>query len=92
MKISNSIELLDWFKESVNIDSDYSIAKLLGFSRQYVSQIRNGKIEFSDFKALELAVLAKHPEPLKVVAAIEAAKEERAGNLDKAKLWREQAA
>ncbi|GAP76773.1 hypothetical protein W04_3345 [Pseudoalteromonas sp. SW0106-04] len=39
-----------------------------------------------------MAVLAKHPEPLKVVAAIEAAKEERAGNPDKAKLWREQAA
>ncbi|QFU04864.1 hypothetical protein FIU82_07535 [Pseudoalteromonas sp. THAF3] len=92
MKISNSIELLDWFKESVDIDSDYSLAKLLGFSRQYISKVRNGRAVFSDFKALELAILGKHPEPLKVVAAIEAEREERAGNHEKAKIWREQAA
>lgn len=92
MKISNSIELLDWFKESVDIDSDYSVAKLTGMSKQSISKIRRGLNEFSDFKALELAVLGKHPEPLKIVAAIEAAREERAGNLEKAKMWREYAA
>jgi len=89
MKISNSIELLDWFKDTVDIDSDYMTAKLLGISKQAVSQIRKGEREFSDFNALMIATIGKHPEPLKVVAAIEATKEERAGNEKRAKLWRQ---
>jgi len=92
MKISNSIELLDWFKTTVDIDSDYMTAKLLGISKQGISNVRNGRNEFSDFHALMIANIGKHPEPLKIVAAIEATKEEKAGNEERAKLWREYAA
>ena len=89
MKISNSIELLDWFKSTVDIDSDYMTAKLLGLSKQGISNIRNGRNEFSDFHALMIANIGQHPDPLKVVAAIEAFKEEKLGNPERAKLWRQ---
>lgn len=92
MKISNSVELLDWFKKTVDVESDYMIAKLLGLSKQGISSIRNGRNEFSDYNALEIANIGQHPDPLKVVAAIEAARAERAGNEQQAKLWRQYAA
>lgn len=89
MKISNSIELLDWFRDTVDIDSDYMTAKLLGISKQAISKIRQGINEFSEDNALMIATIGKHPEPLKVVAAIEVAKAEKAGDEERAKLWRQ---
>lgn len=92
MKISNSVELLDWFKETVDIESDYMVAKLLGMSKQSVNHVRKGRNEFRDYNVLEMANIGKHPDPLKVVAAIEAARAERSGNEQQAKLWRQYAA
>ncbi|WP_105180553.1 hypothetical protein [Pseudoalteromonas sp. T1lg21] len=89
MKIRNSIELLDWFKATVDIESDYMTAKLLGISKQAVSKIRVGNREFSEDNALMIATIGKHPDPFKVVAAIEVAKAEKAGDEERAKLWRQ---
>ena len=89
MKISNSIELLDWFKTTVDIDSDYMTAKLLGISKQAISKIRQGINEFSEDNTLMIATIGKHPDPLKVVAAIEVAKAEKVGDVERAKLWRQ---
>lgn len=92
MKISNSIDLLDWFKATVDVESDYMVAKLTGKTTQYISQVRCGRSEFGDFYALELACIAKHPDPMKVVASIQACKAEKQGKHEEAKKWREYAA
>ncbi|MCG7544077.1 hypothetical protein MHM93_07770 [Pseudoalteromonas sp. MM17-2] len=66
-KITTSAELLDWFKSVADIDSDYMAAKLLCMSRQMLSEVRNGKVEFSDDKILVILVTGEHPEPLKAI-------------------------
>ena len=66
MKITNSIELLDWFKPSIDADSDYMVAKLTGLSTQNVSSVRTGKSEFSELTALKLLLVGEHPNPWKL--------------------------
>ncbi|KPH92356.1 hypothetical protein AMS57_02200 [Pseudoalteromonas undina] len=92
MKISNSLELLDWFRDTADIDSDYMVGKLTGISKQTLSSIRTGEREFSERFSLQLLLIAEHPEPLKTLALIEANKAEKKGNTEVAKLWRKSAA
>lgn len=92
MKITNSLELLDWFKTVADIDSDYMVSKLTGISKQTLSSIRTGEREFSERFSLQLLLIADHPEPLKTLAFIEASKAEKKGNPELAKMWRKSAA
>ena len=92
MKITNSLELLDWFKTTAAIDSDYMVWKLTGIAKQTLSYIRTGEREFAEHISLQLLLIAGHPEPLKTLALIEANKAEKKGNKDIAKLWRDSAA
>lgn len=92
MKITTSIELLDWFKSVVDIDSDYMVSKLTGIPKQTLSTVRTGNSEFSDYTALKLLLVGEHPEPLKGMALLEAHKAERKGNEEQAKLWRKSVA
>jgi|TARA_Y100000782_G_scaffold49352_1_gene55149 hypothetical protein len=88
MKITNSIELLDWFKSVADIDSDYMVSKLTGISKQHISAVRTEKRCFSDHTALKLLLVGEHPEPLETMAILEAYKAEKAGEEERAKLWR----
>ncbi|MAD77132.1 MAG: hypothetical protein CML20_20505 [Rheinheimera sp.] len=92
MKITTSLELLDWFKTVADIESDYMVSKLTGISKQVISIVRNGKGEFKDFTALKLLLVGEHPEPLETMALLEAYKAERKGNEEDAKLWRKSVA
>lgn len=92
MKITTSLELLDWFKSVADIDSDYMVWKLTGISKQTLSSIRTGEREFSEHVSLQLLLIAEHPEPLKTLALIEAGKAEKKGKPEIAKLWRASAA
>ena len=92
MKITNSIELLDWFKTSIDVDSDYMVAKLTGLRTQTLSQIRTGKREFSELNALKLLLVGEHPDPLEIMAILEAHKAESRGDEEAAKIWRKSVA
>jgi len=92
MKITNSIELLEWFKSRAAVDSDYMVSKLTGISKQAISVVRNGKGEFKDYTSLKLLLVAEHPEPLKTMALLESFKAKTKGNEELAKLWRDSAA
>ena len=92
MKITNSIELLDWFKSAVDIETDYMCAQFTGMTRQGISKIRNGKTDFSDTFSLKLLTIGGHPEPLKALALLEANKAESKGDENTAKIWRHHAA
>ncbi|MEZ7276039.1 hypothetical protein [Pseudoalteromonas sp. 68 DY56-GL68] len=92
MKITNSIELLDWFKSVADVDTDYMVWKLTGIPKQTLSHARTGEREFSDLIALKLLLVGEHPEPLNILALMEANKAEKAGNEERAKLWRKSVA
>ena len=92
MKITNSIELLDWFRSTADVDSDYMVWKLTGIAKQTLSYIRTGEREFSEHISLQLLLVGEHPEPLKTLALIEAGKAEKKGKPEIAKLWRKSAA
>lgn len=92
MKITTSLELLEWFKTTADIDSDYMVSKLTGIPKQTLSTIRTGSSEFSDFTALKLLLVGGHPEPLETMALLEAFKAERKGNDEDAKIWRKSVA
>lgn len=92
MKISSSLELLDWFKTVAELDSDYMVYKITGISKQAISIVRNGKGEFKDLTALKLLLVGEHPEPLETMALLEAYKAERKGNNEDAEIWRKSVA
>ncbi|AVJ51866.1 hypothetical protein [Pseudoalteromonas phage Cr39582] len=92
MKITTSLELLDWFKSVADIDSDYMVSKLTGVSKQHLSSVRNEKKDFSDHTALKLLLVGEHPEPLQAMALLEAHKAEKNGEEERAKLWRKSVA
>ena len=92
MKITNSLELLEWFKSVADIDSDYMVGKVTGISKQTLSHVRQDRRDFSEHICLQLLLIADHPEPLKTLALIEANKAEKQGKPELAKLWRKSAA
>ncbi|NKC18658.1 hypothetical protein CWC29_007340 [Pseudoalteromonas sp. S4498] len=92
MKITNSIELLDWFKAAIDVESDYMVAKLTGLTTQSVSAVRNGKNEFSEYTALKLLLVGDHPEALETMAILQAFKAEKNGDEEAAKFWRQSVA
>lgn len=92
MKITNSVELLDWFRSVADIDSDYMVSKLTGISKQALSYARTGEREFSEHTALKLLLVGEHPEPLNILALMEANKAEKLGKTDLANLWRKSVA
>lgn len=65
---------LDEFKEKMNIESDYELAKILGVKRQQITSIRSGKIAIGRAKCIRIASGLKI-DPLEIIATIEAAKE-----------------
>lgn len=92
MKITNSIELLDWFKTVIDVESDYMVSKLTGIGTNTLSHIRTGKREFSELNALKLLLVGDHPEALETVAIIEAHKAKLRGDDEAAKLWEDSVA
>ncbi|WP_249314052.1 hypothetical protein [Pseudoalteromonas sp. S2755] len=92
MKITNSLELLDWFKTVIDVESDYMVHKLTGLRTQTLSAVRTGKREFSELNALKLLLVGDHPEPLETVAVIEAHKAKLRGDEEAAKLWEDSVA
>ncbi|CAM3892873.1 MULTISPECIES: hypothetical protein [Pseudoalteromonas] len=92
MKIANSIELLDWFKTVIDVESDYMVAKLTGISANTLSHVRTGNREFSELNALKLLLVGDHPEALETVAIIEAHKAKLRGDDEAAKLWEDSVA
>ena len=92
MKITNSLELLEWFKNTADIDSDYMVSKLTGISKQAVSNVRTGKGEFKDYTSLKLLLIADHPKPLETMALLETYKAEFKGDNDLAEIWRKSVA
>ena len=66
-----------------NIESDYAVAKLLGVSRQSVSQYQLGKASFDDLTAVRAAELLGL-NPLEVISAANA---ERAKSEDARRVW-----
>jgi hypothetical protein len=92
MKITNSVELLDWFKSVADIESDYMVSKLTGIAKQALSHARTGEREFSEHTALKLLLVGEHPEPLNILALMEANKAEKLGKTDLANLWRKSVA
>lgn len=92
MKITNSIELLDWFKNAIDVESDYMAGKLTGIGTNTLSAVRTGKREFSELNALKLLLVGEHPEPLEIMAILEAHKAESRGDEEAAKIWRKSVA
>ncbi|KPM82661.1 hypothetical protein AOG27_15245 [Pseudoalteromonas lipolytica] len=92
MKITSSLELLDWFKSVADIDSDYMVSKLTGIPKQTLSTVRTKNAEFSDLTALKLLLVGEHPQPLETMALLEAYKAERKGNESDAEIWRKSVA
>lgn len=92
MKITNSLELLEWFKSTADIDSDYMVSKLTGISKQAVSNVRTGKSEFKDYTSLKLLLIAGHPNPLETMALLEGFKAESKGDSELAEIWRKSVA
>lgn len=92
MKITSSLELLDWFKSTADIESDYMVSKLTGISKQAISIVRNGKGEFKDYTSLKFLLIAEHPNPLETMALLEAYKAETKGDAELAELWRKSVA
>jgi len=89
MKITNSVELLDWAKSVMDVESDYMVSKLTGISTQTLSGVRTGNRDFSDYTALKLLLVCEHSNPLETMAILEANKAEKQGHEDRAKLWRQ---
>ena len=57
-----------------------------------ISLKANEKKDFSDHTALKLLLVGEHPEPLETMAILEAFKAEKAGEEERAKLWRKSVA
>lgn len=92
MKITTSLELLDWFKTVADIDSAYMAAKITGISKQMISDVRKEKSDFSPHTIMQLLVIADHPQPLETLAVIEANKAKKRGDEKLETIWRSQVA
>ncbi|WP_462172005.1 hypothetical protein [Pseudoalteromonas xiamenensis] len=92
MKIANSIELLDWFKSAIDVESDYMVGKLTGIGSNTLSHVRTGKREFSELNALKLLLVGEHPNPLETVAILEEHKARLRGDDEAADLWKKSVA
>lgn len=77
----NSSELLDTTKASLNIQSEYGLAKALKISQQALAQIRDRGL--SDERALQIATLL-NLDPAAVLASVHA---ERAKDPAVRKVW-----
>ena len=79
----NTIEYLDAVKKKLGIESDYALAKRLGFSLSAVSSYRTGRRALDDDAALVIAT-ALDCHPLQVIAAANA---ERAKTPEQRERW-----
>lgn len=52
-------EYLDQVREALNLPSDYAIAKVLGVSRESVSQLRNGKTSMGIETAMKVGEILR---------------------------------
>jgi hypothetical protein len=89
MEITTSINVLDWFRDTVGIESDYKLGQLTGIASSHLSDIRAGRKELSDTNTLMLLMIGECKEPLKILAVVEANKAEKRGNDKRAKIWRD---
>lgn len=69
--MKTTIEFLDAVKEKLGIDSDYALAKRLGFSLSGMSNYRTGRRILDDDAALAVAT-ALEVHPFEVIAAANA--------------------
>jgi len=81
--MKTTIEFLDAVKEKLGIESDYALAKRLGFSLSAVSSYRTGRRILDDDAALVVA-LTLDTHPFNVIAAVNA---ERAKTPEQRALW-----
>lgn len=61
---------LDMFKDARNIQSDYRLAKTLGLPRQYIPQIRAGRMRLRLANILQIAE-ALQVQPLEIIVSLE---------------------
>ena len=81
--MKTTLEYIDAVKMRRDLPSDYAIAKLLGVSRQAVSQYRQGKAAFDDLTAVRVAEILDI-NPMEVIAA---ANRERAKSEEVKRVW-----
>lgn len=79
----NTADYCAALKRRLKIESDYGLAKRLGFSRQRVSNYTNGLRVFDNETAVRVAELLQL-DPLRVIADMEL---ERASSPDQRKFW-----
>ena len=84
---NTTIELLDELRGSIQISSDYALAKQLGVLPQTISNYRHNRTQMSDEVAvLVAAVLGRAPAPILALLS-----SERAKTPEVAKIWRDAA-
>ncbi|WP_300750625.1 DUF3693 domain-containing protein [Janthinobacterium sp.] len=81
--MKTTIQFLDAVKEKLGIESDYALAKRLGFSLSTVSNYRTGRRVLDDDAALTIA-LALDIHPFNVIASVNA---ERAKTPEQRARW-----
>lgn len=81
--MKTTIQFLDAVKEKLGIESDYALAKRLGFSLSTVSNYRTGRRVLDDDAALTVA-LALDIHPFNVIASVNA---ERAKTPEQRERW-----
>ncbi|MGK5049349.1 DUF3693 domain-containing protein [Janthinobacterium sp. GB4P2] len=81
--MKTTIQFLDAVKEKLGIESDYALAKRLGFSLSTVSNYRTGRRVLDDDAALTIA-LALDVHPFTVIASVNA---ERAKTPEQRARW-----
>lgn len=81
--MKQSMDYLDQAKIKLGIESDYSMAKELGLTKQAISNYRNGKTSMDVYAACRIADVLKI-DPMEVIAAANA---EREKNEDRKSYW-----
>jgi hypothetical protein len=86
--MKTSLQMLDAMKLRLGLESDYAIAKHLGFTKSFLSSVRLGKAGFGDESGLIVAhVLNEDPAYILGLLHAERAKDDRAR-----KVWEKVAA
>lgn len=83
--MTSAANLIDKVKKAQNWTSDYQCAKGLGITTQAISKIRAGGGIGNDL-AWKIAEILNE-EPAAIIAEAEAERAEKAGDMERAKLW-----
>lgn len=88
MADSATNDLLDVFKATISPESDYNVSKVLGVTRQRVSQWRNGHNGMGDERAIELCEAVWPGDDAKKIEWLARLAADRAGDNDRVRhVW-----